>query len=232
MRPRTMIDVPKGWRASGPLLRHHERDNYVVIARHRTKAFLVDSEGPFATEFPSVAACMAYAFANGWHQTDTLFVPATIKAVSVRQPWCWAIMHAGKNIENRSWKPWGDYRGPLAILASKSVTEDEYEVFLDILFELEIKTPVVPEREKLELGGLVGVVDLVGCREPVPLERATGWQAAGQFGWELERPVPLPLRPYTGFTGMRDFELTPTEHQAILTAWSAVGTDTAWRKSP
>lgn len=229
MRPSTMISVPKGWQASGPLLRHHERDNHVVIARHRTKAFLVDSEGPFATEFPSVAACMAYALANGWRQTDTPFVPATIKAISVRQPWAWAIMRAGKNIENRSWEPWGDYRGPLAILASKSVTEDEYEDFLDTMFELEIKTPV-PECAKLELGGLVGVVDLVGCREPV--KRTTGWHVTGQLGWELERPVPLPLRPYTGFRGMRDFELTPTEHQAILTAWSAVGTDTAWRESP
>lgn len=25
-------------------------------------------------------------------------------ALSVRQPWAWAIIHAGKDIENRSWQ--------------------------------------------------------------------------------------------------------------------------------
>ncbi|MFH5231911.1 hypothetical protein [Antrihabitans spumae] len=38
-----------------------------------------------------------------------------MKALTVQQPWAWAIMHGGKTIENRTqlWK----YRGPLAIHA-------------------------------------------------------------------------------------------------------------------
>jgi hypothetical protein len=31
--------------------------------------------------------------------------------LTIRQPWCWAITHAGKTVENRSWKT--EYRGPL-----------------------------------------------------------------------------------------------------------------------
>lgn len=33
------------------------------------------------------------------------------RALSLYAPWCWAILHAGKDIENRSWRPWsGDAR--------------------------------------------------------------------------------------------------------------------------
>lgn len=31
-------------------------------------------------------------------------------ALSVRQPWPWAILHAGKDIENRSWQAVGGGR--------------------------------------------------------------------------------------------------------------------------
>ena len=27
-----------------------------------------------------------------------------MKALSIRQPWAWAILHAGKDIENRDWR--------------------------------------------------------------------------------------------------------------------------------
>lgn len=38
-----------------------------------------------------------------------------MKAITVRQPWAWAIVHGGKTIENRA-LAWS-YRGPLAIHA-------------------------------------------------------------------------------------------------------------------
>jgi len=38
-----------------------------------------------------------------------------LPALTVKQPWAWAIAHAGKRIENRSWRM--DYRGDLAIHA-------------------------------------------------------------------------------------------------------------------
>jgi hypothetical protein len=44
-----------------------------------------------------------------------------VKALTVQQPWAWAIVHGGKNIENRTqlWK----YRGPLAIHAGQRWSE-------------------------------------------------------------------------------------------------------------
>ena len=41
-----------------------------------------------------------------------------MKAVSVHQPWAWAILHAGKNVENRTWAT--RHCGPLLIHAAWS----------------------------------------------------------------------------------------------------------------
>ena len=47
-----------------------------------------------------------------------------MKALTVRQPWAWAIIHAGKDIENRTRNIAGDYRGPLAIHSSGRKSDD------------------------------------------------------------------------------------------------------------
>ncbi len=36
--------------------------------------------------------------------------PAEVRALTLRAPWAWAVLHAGKRVENRS-RPWR-YRGP------------------------------------------------------------------------------------------------------------------------
>lgn len=48
-----------------------------------------------------------------------------MKALSIRQPWAWMILHAGKDVENRNWCT--DYRGWVAIHAAKGCTHDEFE---------------------------------------------------------------------------------------------------------
>ena len=40
-----------------------------------------------------------------------------MRILTVRQPWAWAIIHAGKDVENRSRNIAGYYRGPVAIHA-------------------------------------------------------------------------------------------------------------------
>lgn len=49
-----------------------------------------------------------------------------MKALSLTQPWPWIIFHLGKPIENRS-RNLGNYRGPLALHASKGMTREAYE---------------------------------------------------------------------------------------------------------
>jgi hypothetical protein len=48
-----------------------------------------------------------------------------LKAITVKPVWAWATIHAGKNIENRSWRT--HIRGPVAIHASKNLGRSEYE---------------------------------------------------------------------------------------------------------
>ncbi|WP_024356700.1 hypothetical protein [Leucobacter chironomi] len=40
-----------------------------------------------------------------------------MRILTVRQPWAWAIIHGGKDVENRARNLAGDYRGPVAIHA-------------------------------------------------------------------------------------------------------------------
>ncbi|MBE9001406.1 ASCH domain-containing protein [Nostoc sp. LEGE 12447] len=47
-----------------------------------------------------------------------------MKAISVRQPWAWAIIYALKDIENRGWPI--HYRGDILIHAAKTCTKKEY----------------------------------------------------------------------------------------------------------
>ena len=44
-----------------------------------------------------------------------------MKCLTVRQPYAWAIIHGGKDVENRSRNVAGSYRGPLVIHASLTV---------------------------------------------------------------------------------------------------------------
>ena len=45
-----------------------------------------------------------------------------MKALSARQPWAWAIIHAGKDIENRTWNT--HLRGTFAVHASGNLDKD------------------------------------------------------------------------------------------------------------
>ena len=82
---------------------------------------------------------------------------ATINCLTICQPWAWAILHAGKNIENRKW--YSNYRGPLLIHAGKS------KKWLDGGFEtfdaLGIQRPLSHE---LGYGEILGIVEMVDCK--------------------------------------------------------------------
>lgn len=74
-----------------------------------------------------------------------------LRILTVRQPYAWAIIHGGKDIENRSRNIAGDYRGPVAIHAAlKGASFDA-------------KHPKLwPFDERHTTGVIIGVVDLVG----------------------------------------------------------------------
>ena len=117
-----------------------------------------------------------------------------MKAISVRQPWAWLIIHAGKDIENRSWHT--NYRGRVLIHASKGMTKDEFEDGRDYAEHLGFSLPSFGE---LERGGIVGSVELVDC----VTESDSPW-FFGRFGFVLRNPQPLPFRECPGKLGFFD----------------------------
>lgn len=121
-------------------------------------------------------------------------------ALSVRQPWAWAILHAFKDVENRSWAPrYGldELLGcDLLIHAGQVVQDDAVEVVEAI------SGYTVPAQ--LPTGGVVGVVRLVevhhadGC-----YMTCSPWAQTDCWHWVLGRARPLPqLVPCPGRLGL------------------------------
>ena len=133
-------------------------------------------------------------------------------ALSVRQPWAWAIIHAGKDIENRSAAAVRHGMGPgrLAIHASKGMTMDEYEDAGSFILDTAPHVRL-PRPDHLVRGGIIGAVtvtDVVkdsespwffGPRglvlaEPVAVTPIPAPGALGYFAWsaggELDAPKP------------------------------------------
>lgn len=86
-------------------------------------------------------------------------------ALSVRQPWAWAIIHAGKDVENRDWRrpnPGLKFRGRVCIHASRGITQTEYLMARKAIEDLPVLTADVPEARDLVRGAIIGTVDVVG----------------------------------------------------------------------
>lgn len=119
-----------------------------------------------------------------------------MKALSVRQPWAWLIVEGHKNIENRDWPT--KHRGNLLIHAAKGMTLKEYQEAVAFVksFDPTIAAQI-PAPDKLKLGGIVGMVEVVSCvtKHPSP------W-FVGRFGFVLAKPYPLPFRPMRGMLGL------------------------------
>lgn len=116
-----------------------------------------------------------------------------MKALSIRQPWAWLILHAGKDIENRDWAT--KVRGLILIHAGKGMTRDEYEDAADCYDPGDIG-PDLPPFEALERGGIVGQVEIVDC----VTESRSPW-FFGKHGFVLANAKPLPFRPWRGELG-------------------------------
>ena len=117
-----------------------------------------------------------------------------MKALSIRQPWAWLILHAGKDIENRRWST--RVRGRILIHAAKGMTRTEYDAAQDPLWKSRGAVIVLPPFESLPRGGIVGTIELVDC-----VSASDSLWFEGPFGFVLRRPEPLEFRPHRGELG-------------------------------
>ena len=111
-----------------------------------------------------------------------------MKALSIRQPWAWLIVHGGKDIENRSWHT--KFRGQFLVHAAQGMTSNE---FTQALMYCSDRGLVMPDRDDMQRGGLIGSVELVDSRDTSESPCYMGKKA-----FVLRDPKPLPFTPFKG----------------------------------
>ena len=110
-------------------------------------------------------------------------------ALSVRQPWAWAILEGGKDVENRAWKRQPPkHRGPLLIHAGKTqATRDDR---LDVLLYAKKPPPQIPD---LTYGAFVGAVRLTAVHHARDCHLSCSvWAQPDAYHLELRDPIPFP----------------------------------------
>jgi hypothetical protein len=127
-------------------------------------------------------------------------------ALSIRQPWAWAIINAGKDIENRSWPT--KLRGPICIHAAKGMTNADFEsamLFMDATFPVTLASRLGRRRsatESLEArrGGIIGTVEIVDC-----IRSSDSPWFFGPYGFVLRNVKPVDFIPVKGALGFFDW---------------------------
>lgn len=124
-------------------------------------------------------------------------------ALSIRQPWAWAIINAGKDVENRDWKT--KFRGPVCIHAAKGMTKCEYQTANHIIKSavgavdqewLDRWMGVTAAPFKLERGGIIGTAEIVDC-----VESSDSPWFVGRYGFVLRNVRPVGFIPCKGALG-------------------------------
>lgn len=120
-----------------------------------------------------------------------------MKAISIHQPWAWAIMAGHKTIENRTWET--SHRGTLLIHTSKTRSSYDREMATWLArFGIDL-----PPWDDMPKGLLVGSVDLIDCVRVADVASSPWVQ--GPICWLIKNPVVFtqPI-PYRGKLGMFD----------------------------
>lgn len=131
-----------------------------------------------------------------------------MKALSIRAPWWWFILHGGKDIENRDWPT--NFRGTVYLHSSKwwnfGEFEDDWESGSRCYRECggPPRAFSTTPRQIRDFGGcIVGKVDIVGCAN-----RSTSPWFFGKFGFVLQNPVafktPVPCKGALGFFNLSE----------------------------
>jgi hypothetical protein len=105
---------------------------------------------------------------------------STKVALSIRQPWAWLIVNGYKDVENRNWRT--NFRGEFLIHAGKRFDHDGYR-WIQERFDIAMPSPA-----QFELGGIVGLAELVDC-----VTRHDSPWFTGPYGFVLQNARPLPF---------------------------------------
>jgi ASCH domain len=167
-----------------------------------------------------------------------------VKAISLRQPWAYAVAALDKDIENRSWNT--HYRGRVLLHASSVVTAGEWQDAVNIIGRVRkhrglhaVEMPMAPSFECIVKGGIVGVARIARVlprfgelqkrlpfragEPPIRLRpedftpehiEAHGYHAPGHYGFVLADRRPTKFVPFAGMIGL--FEVPEEVARAAL----------------
>jgi hypothetical protein len=131
-----------------------------------------------------------------------------MKAITVQQPWAWAIIHGGKDIENRSrigtWRPARGQR--VAIHASQRWSDTGahsgliWEALAEIGWTAGPRALKDDPRGLLTFGAIIGTATVAGVHSARSCCRP--WGEAGVTHLVLADPVPVEPIPCRGALGL------------------------------
>ncbi|WP_303829349.1 hypothetical protein [Asticcacaulis taihuensis] len=124
-------------------------------------------------------------------------------ALSVRQPWAWAIVHGGKRLENRSQSAMKHMLArvnlpcPIAIHASLGMTQGEYLDADQFMQDIDVECPAPRD---LQRGGIIGVARVVDV-----IKASDNHWFFGPRALVLEDARPVPFIACKGALGFFDW---------------------------
>lgn len=132
-----------------------------------------------------------------------------MRAITVRQPWAWAIVHGGKDVENRTRNIAGAYRGPVAIHAGLADDTSDLSAALTrgawVQWWTEAREAGVDVGQ--QRGAVIGVAELVEVHRchigNTDAPACSPWATAGDYHLVLAdaRPLARPI-PWRGALGL------------------------------
>jgi len=124
-------------------------------------------------------------------------------AISIRQPWAYAILFLGKDVENRKWKT--NFRGRVLIHASKRFDNEGWEYILERFPNF--SGILAAQKDIAPMGGIVGSVEITDCtNENI---KSDWWAGSPNYGFVLKDPKTCKFFPYKGRLGI--FEVPEIE---------------------
>lgn len=134
-----------------------------------------------------------------------------MKVLSVRQPWAWALIHGGKDVENRSWGT--KFQGRLAIHAGRQfdMNRAEWDAMSNGLYgePWHSMARAYNKQPVHVLGAIIGTVEVFECQPSFACD--SPWKAGPDpdyFCWRVRNPIalpePIPMRGQLGLWDVPD----------------------------
>ena len=125
------------------------------------------------------------------------------KIITIKQPWAWAIIHIGKDIENRKWRT--KFRGRVFIHSSLV-----WDNFGWNWLKANMPNKIPSNHNQMQVfGHAIGVVDVVDC-----VDKSDSDWFMGPYGIVLKNPEPI--KPYK-VTGR--LSITKADPELIKAYW-------------